>query len=123
MRMPRPLHALPPWALAAAVLSLLPAACDDGSGTGPPATVVFAMDAPLCGTILPVELRIDLVLVQTDTFRINLAPEHEVSRGFPVPAGDHRLGARVPGGLVWPDTVVTLRAGEVLTRSLPFYCS
>ncbi|MBK8004454.1 MAG: hypothetical protein IPK12_11095 [Gemmatimonadetes bacterium] len=121
--MPRPLHALPRLALAAALSSLLPAACDDGNGADPSATVVFAMDAPLCGTILPVELHIDSVLVQTDTFRINLAPEHEVSRGFPVAAGVHRLGARVVGGLVWPDTVVTLRAGEVITRSLPFYCS
>ena len=117
-RSPFPLRILAALAMAGAAV-----ACTSDDGTGPAATVVFAMDAPFCGTVLPVELRIDGVLVATDTFRINLVPEHEASRPFDVGAGSHLLGARVVGGLVWPDTLVTLRAGEALTRSLPFYCS
>jgi hypothetical protein len=85
--------------------------------------VYFALDAPLCSSVLPVQFSIDNALVGTDTFRVNLAPNHTTSAAFPTSAGSHTLGARVVGGYVWADTLVMLSAGAVLTKSLPFYCS
>ncbi len=89
----------------------------------PPATVSFLLDAPLCSSSLPVQFSIDAVVVGTDTFRVHLPPDHVASAGFAVGAGTHTLGARVIGGLVWPDTTVTLAPAQAFTRSLPFYCS
>lgn len=98
-------------------------ACRSSVPTAPQATVYFALDAPLCSSVLPVQFLIDNALVGTDTFRVNLAPNHTTSAAFPTPAGSHTLGARVVGGYVWADTVVMLSAGAVLIRTLPFYCS
>ena len=89
----------------------------------PAPTVVYAIDAPLCSTSIPAQFFIDGALVGADTFNVHLAPEHLVSRRFITTEGAHTIGARVPGGLVWPDTAVTLSAGQVFTDSLPFYCS
>jgi hypothetical protein len=85
--------------------------------------VYFALDAPLCGTRLPVAFSIDGLQVGTDTFVVNLVPEHLTSAGFRTIVGQHRLGARVVGGYIWPDTVVALSAGAVVTYTLSFYCS
>ena len=87
------------------------------------ATVYYAIDAPLCSSRIPVQFSIDSVQVGTDTFVVNLAPEHTRSRGFMTTVGPHTLSARVVGGYIWPDQPVTLSAGEVFTDSLPFYCS
>jgi hypothetical protein len=89
----------------------------------PTATVYYAIDAPLCSSRIPVVFAIDSVQVGTDTFVVHLTPEHTRSRGFGTSVGRHTVSARVAGGLVWPDRVVTLGAGEVFTDSLPFYCS
>jgi hypothetical protein len=89
----------------------------------PGATVFYAIDAPLCSSRIPVQFSIDSALVGTDTFAVNISPQHTTSRGFATTAGSHTLGARVVGGLVWPDRAVTLTAGEAFTDSLPFYCS
>ena len=89
----------------------------------PAATVHYFIDAPLCSSRIPVQFFIDSTLVGTDTFSVNLAPDHRTSRGFTTPAGPHVLGARVVGGLVWPDRAVTLTSGQVFTDTLPFYCS
>lgn len=88
------------------------------------ATVFFSLDAPFCSFVLPVQLSVDGVAV-ADTFRVNVAPPaRTVSRGVATSAGTHTLGALAgPPGLVWPDTTVTLAAGETFTRVLPFYCS
>jgi hypothetical protein len=98
-------------------------ACRDSVPTAPQSTVYFALDAPLCSSVLPVQFSIDSALVGTDTFRVNLAPNHTTSAAFTTSAGIHVLGARVVGGYVWADTVVSLGAGAVLTKTLPFYCS
>lgn len=87
------------------------------------ATVIYQLDAPLCSSQLPVEFSIDSALVGSDTFRVNLSPNHTQSRPFAVSAGRRRLGARVVNGYIWPDTVVQLVGGQVFTDSLPFYCS
>ncbi len=103
-------------------LALLLAGCDAGPAD-PPATVYFELDAPLCSSMLPVRFSIDGVEVEVDTFRIHLPPDHVRSRGFALAAGDHLLGAGIPNGLTWPDTLVHLAAGASFTRWLPFYCS
>ena len=87
------------------------------------ATVYFALDAPLCSSVIPVELSIDGAIVASDTFRVNLSVPHTTSRGFTTWAGRHVIGARTTFGYVWADTTVTLLTGQSLTRSLPFYCS
>lgn len=66
---------------------------------------------------------IDNVQVGSDTFSINLAPEHSTSGRFDVSSGVHTLGARVVNGYAWSDRTVRLAAGEVHYDSLPFYCS
>ena len=68
---------------------------------------------------------VDRVLLPspTDTFRVDVPAEHLQSRDFPVSAGLHTLGAHVVGGFVWPNRVVTVADGAVLTDSLPFSCS
>jgi hypothetical protein len=81
------------------------------------------IDAPFCGARIPVQFSVDRFPVGSDTFVVNLMPEHLTSRDFSVVPGRHAIGARVPGGYVWPDTVVTLAAGETFLDSLPFYCS
>lgn len=86
------------------------------------APVYFQLDAPLCSSVLPVQFSIDNVLVGTDTFRVNLANPHTLSRGFATPLGARVLSARVIGGYVWTDTTVML-TGSGVTRMLPFYCS
>lgn len=91
--------------------------------TQAPATVYFALDAPLCSSVLPVELSIDGAIVASDTFRVNLSVPHTKSRGFTTWAGTHVIGARTTFGYVWADTTVMLETGQSLTRSLPFYCS
>jgi hypothetical protein len=91
--------------------------------TQPTAAVHFALDAPLCSSVIPVQLSIDGALVATDTFRVHLDAPHTISRAFAMPAGVHMLGARAVVGHVWPDTSVTLAPGESFTWSLPFYCS
>jgi hypothetical protein len=81
------------------------------------------LDAPLCSLQLPVQFWIDGIPVGADAFRVRLPPNDTTSAGFRTAPGTHSLGARVVGGLVWPDTTVTLSPGEVFTRLLPFYCS
>jgi hypothetical protein len=88
------------------------------------ASVFFELDAPLCSSIIPVQLSIDHTVVATDTFMVNVAPrEHIRSRAFITTAGAHILSARTVAGYVWPDLHVTLAAGSAVTDSLPFYCS
>jgi hypothetical protein len=108
--------------LASGMLALI--ACHGGNPAAPAAAVTFELDAPLCSSVIPVELSIDGALVATDTFRVHLGNAHTVTRAFSVSAGSHLLGARTVGGwYVWPDTSVTLGAGQSFTRSLGFYCS
>jgi hypothetical protein len=101
--------------------------CTSASAVAPLATVRFVIVAPLCSSIIPVQLSIDHQPVATDTFRVAINPVHTTSRDFSVSAGPHTLGARVisalGSGYVWPDTTVTLAAGAVAADSLPFYCS
>src|SRR4051812_41669119 len=89
----------------------------------PPTTVAFALDAPLCSSILRVQLSIDKAIVATDTFVTYGNPKDTVSRRFSVQAGAHSLSANVIGGFVWPEKVVTVHAGEAYVDTLPFYCS
>jgi hypothetical protein len=92
------------------------------TASAPPATVYFQLDAPLCSSIIPVVFSIDRTDVGTDTFRVHLANEHVISRGFDVTPGTHLLGARM-AQYRWPDSSATVSAGQQLTRSLPLYCS
>jgi hypothetical protein len=98
-------------------------ACGGEDTLAPRPTVSFVIDAPLCSSVIPVELFIDGRPVGADTFRVNLAPAHTTTRAFATSPGRHRLGARAAHGYVWPDTTVTLAAGQAFTDSLPFYCS
>lgn len=104
-------------------------ACGSTDSVQPQATLYFSLDAPFCGIALPVQFLVDSVQIGTDTFRVNLAPNHTTSRGFGTAPGAHVLGARVGLGAAYypwpatPDTVVTLSAGTTFTRVLPFYCS
>lgn len=108
--------------LARAAVALLAPGC--GSATADDqAKVYFELDAPLCSSILPVEFRIDGQVVGLDTFRVHLPPDHIRSRGYPVTAGEHDLGASVIGGFVWADSQVTVGPGQSATRILAFYCS
>jgi hypothetical protein len=90
----------------------------------PSAAVFFAIDAPLCSSIIPVQLSIDHAVVAIDTFIVNVAsPAHTQSRAFSVTPGTHLLSARTVAGYVWRDMQVTLSPGSAMTDSLPFYCS
>lgn len=104
-------------------------ACSGGATAAAHATVRFYFDAPFCGLKLPVVFSIDHVQVGTDTFAVNAGvTTHLTSSGFPVVAGPHTIGAYALLGsaayrYTWPDTQVTLAAGQTFTDSLPFYCS
>lgn len=108
-------------ALAAALAATGITAC--ASTTSPRATVSFAIDAPLCSSVLPVEFSIDGQRVGTDTFRVAVSNAHTTSRAFSVSPGRHLLGAHVINGFVWPDSSVAVSAGTAVYFSLPFYCS
>lgn len=102
------------------------AACTAEDPVAPSSSVYFYLDAPLCSSTIPAHFYIDGVRVGSDTFRVNLAPEHLTSPAFETTAGHHMLGARGSLGAVeyvWPDTTVDLTAGGVLVHSLPLYCS
>ncbi len=102
-------------------------ACESVGPVAPPqATVSYTLVAPLCSSIIPVEFYLDSLRVGADTFRINVAGEHTISRAFTTSAGQHTLGARASSigwSFVWPDKRVTIAPGEVFVDSLPFYCS
>lgn len=98
-------------------------ACQGMGPVAPSATIYFALDAPLCSSVLPVQLSIDGTVVRTDTFRVDVASPHTTSVGLRTTPGNHVLGARAVAGYLWPDTVVHVQAGGVLTKTLPFYCS
>ncbi len=104
-------------------LALAGLGCAGQDAAGPTTGVRFVLDAPLCSSIIPVDFFLDGAALGSDTFRVQLQPEHLVSRRFDVPPGSHTVGAQVPGGFVWPDTLVTLPAGAVFEDTLPFYCS
>ncbi len=106
--------------LCAGVTLLLACATDP---VAPAPKVYFVLDAPLCSSSLAVQFSVDGALVGTDIFRVHLPPDHTTSRVFATSLGTHTVGARVVNGFVWPDTTVTLVAGQVFARSLPFYCS
>jgi hypothetical protein len=105
----------------ATALTLL--ACSGADSVAARATVFFAIDAPLCSSIIPVVFLIDNEEVGTDTFVVNLGSPHLTSRGFEISAGQHTLSARVSNGFVWPDQRVNLVRGQTFTHMLPFYCS
>ena len=108
----------------AAGLALLWGIIGCGSAASPGTTAVnFRLVASACSSVIPVVLSIDSTVVATDTFRVDVPAEHLQSRDFPVSAGLHTLGAHVVGGFVWPNRVVTVADGAVLTDSLPFSCS
>jgi hypothetical protein len=109
-------------ALSLGALAFTLASCDSGTSEAD-ATVSFELDAPLCSSIIPVQFEIDGIQVGVDTFRIHLPPDHVRSKAFSLDPGEHLLGAAVPDGFVWPDTMVHLAAGDSLIRQLPFYCS
>ena len=88
----------------------------------PPTTIAFVLDAPLCSSILHVQLVIDKAIVATDTF-VTAGPRDTVSKNFPVIAGLHSVSANVIGGFVWPEKVVAVPAGTAYVDTLPFYCS
>jgi hypothetical protein len=98
-------------------------ACSGSGSVEPQPTVRFFIDAPLCSSIIPVQFSIDAMIVGTDTFFVDLVPEHRTSRGYVTSAGVHVIGARTAWGYVWPDKQVALSSGEIFTDSLPFYCS
>ena len=89
--------------------------------------VNFVLDAPLCSSVLPVQFTIDNITVGTDTFRVQLRPEHLTSAVFITSIGSHTLGAKVTGGSAsgstWPNLSVNLAGGAMKADTLPFYCS
>jgi hypothetical protein len=97
--------------------------CRGTTPVAPRPTVQFAIDAPLCSSRIPVQFSIDGFTVGSDTFRVNLSPEHTTSRVFATTVGQHALAAHVVNGYMWPDRIVTLAAGDAYTDTLPFYCS
>ncbi len=112
----------PPW-IGIGLVALAFSGCRGAESVAPRATVYFMLDAPLCSSIIPVQFSIDHIQVGTDTFVVNLAPEHTMSRGFETSVGQHTLSARAGHGYVWPDKSVTLVEGQDFTDTLPFYCS
>ena len=107
--------------LTAAVITAFASGCASTTVTDG-ATVRFYLDAPLCSSVIPVELSIDRSVVAVDTFRVNLASPHGTSKPFTVSAGAHVLGARF-GSYVFPEKSVLFTPGVAVIDSLPFYCS
>jgi len=87
------------------------------------ATLRYVLEAPLCGSMFPVVFLLNADSIGSDTLRIHLPPDHVQSEDFSVAPGQYLIGARVPGGFVWPDTLVSLTDGALFTDTLPFYCS
>jgi hypothetical protein len=99
-------------------------ACEGAGSVAPQPIVYYTLVPYTCSSIIPVQFYIDSSQVATDTFRIAVAGgDRTTSRALTTSVGQHTLGARVVGGYVWPDKLVSLTAGEVFTDSLPFYCS
>ena len=93
----------------------------------PPTTVSFLLAAPLCSSILHVQLSIDKAIVATDTFVTITGIKDTTSKQFAVLAGQHSVSANVISGLgsgfVWPEKMVAVPAGTAYVDTLPFYCS
>lgn len=105
-----------------ATAALVACAGNQTAATRP--SVVYVLVPFACSSVIPVQFYIDSILVGTDTFRVNVAGgDHTASRQFAASVGEHTLGAQVVNGYVWPNKVIALDAGAVVTDSLPFYCS
>ena len=101
-------------------------ACNNS--TDPEPTADFLLDAPLCSSVLAIQMSIDNSVAGTDTFRVNLAPNHLRSRAFPLKAGAHTFDAHVVNnngttGFDFPTKTASLSAGGQYTDTLSFYCS
>ena len=98
--------------------ALLVAGCGT---TGPDsARIYFKTDAPFCSRLI-IDKKIDGAVRARDT-----VSSGQLSLPYSVTPGQHAIGASAifPGGVIpWPDTTVTLSAGDTVTRVLPFYCS
>ena len=116
-------HVIARSALAVGCVALM--ACASAEPVAQQAYVRFVVDAPLCSAAIPVQFSVDRVMVGTDTFRVDLPPNHTESVAFDVAAGRHVLGAKTFGAFVhvWRDTVITAKPGVTATDTLPFYCS
>jgi len=85
------------------------AACGNPATPDATAGVNFALVAPLCSSVLPIQLLVDGRVVATDTFRVAVTNPHLFSTTFAVSAGQHVLDAHVIGGYVWrSDTIDVL---------------
>ena len=100
----------------------LSVACSSTTSANNTANVRFYIDAPLCSSVLPVELSIDHSVVAVDTFRVHVANPHDTSKVFVVTAGSHALSARY-GTNLFLDKIVVLAPGQMVLDSLQFYCS
>ncbi len=107
--------------LTAALITAFAFACASATAIDG-ATVRFYLDAPLCSSVVPVELSIDRSVVAVDTFRVNFASPHGTSKPFTVSPGTHVLGARF-GSYIFPEKSVLFTPGLAVIDSLPFYCS
>jgi hypothetical protein len=109
------------------VLVLVCTACNPDPYFGvQDAHVAFTTDAPFCGTLL-VRAKIDNVVVFLDTISSG-----RTTKQVSIHSGSHVLSAQslaVSNGkdtlttYTWPDSTVNLNPLQVLTRTLPLYCS
>jgi len=108
-------------------LAVLCTACNNDPYFGvQEAHVAFVTDAPFCGTLL-VRAKIDNIVVFLDTISSG-KPTKQIA----IRSGSHVLSAQslaVSNGkdtlttYTWPDSTVNLNPLQVLTRTLPLYCS
>ena len=91
----------------------------------PPPKVDFLIDAPLCSSTIPVSLWVDGLQVGVDTFVVHYGPPHERTRAFETSVGTHKLAVKhYPNGvLIQEDSTVALKAGQIYTFTVGFYCS
>ena len=107
--------------LASLALGLLLAACNESQAPQELAEVRFRLET-LCDFEVVVDLRIDAVVVGTESLRLHTQPR-PVSNPYFVSAGQpHVLGAKW-GTYEWPDTTVTLTTGQQHQQTLFIYCS
>lgn len=93
--------------------------------------VRFQLDAPLCGTTLPVRFSVDGYVAATDTFVVGSPGHSHTTYDLIIPVGAHTVRTELWAPFLndwrsvdgWSDKRVDVRVGKPVIDTLSFYCS
>jgi hypothetical protein len=110
-------------------------ACDPKTAPSELASLQFNVTSAVgpCVASLRVRFDVDGVVIGEENFNVHKQPLRSLSLIYQVPEGTHTIGAKLmqwdeitfsgPSESLWPDTLMTLVAGQGFVRTVDLYCS